>query len=633
MSFRVDLWNGLDLIKSQFNLTLNKTSILSSILLSYAHCQKAHYKNLESLYKENKDKDIFESDYLLDKSLKDFIENFKTESEFYKQHYKYIKENIIVSLKEISEKEKATFNNIYNEGIQKQEEFLKIKNNLINKQNEYTNSIKDFYDFISDFDDNEILSVLKGTSLGDNQIDKRFLKTHTHTKSTGDLINMLTNDVNKLDNPDIIKRDKMIEKINVKKNNYSSLINESNKFLYSYKNKLEAILQSLEENYQCLINNIHSTLFSTNQQRIHLINNINLLNNNFLKNDLNKINTKKELREFITKNVTKEFPIYKFELFTYKINDSKILCIDINRYIQEKIDGDVNLSQEEKSRKKTEVRLFRSKSIRKKRREKNENSLFEDNKIKLNICLMEDFIDELFINKGETEKKDLNNDSYNDSSSKMIDINNIKSLLDKSNQNHPVYLEALIKALNNSRAKGNFSLNKKSYDILIEIFNFILDNYSTNDYILKNIVILAQTFYMLNNNKNSVKKNDPNNINDRLFIQNGLRNKPIFNNAETWHRAINYTLANNSFNKELSHIFDKNESNKRISMIIYNTLIAYLCDIKYFTDDENIYNEIKNFYTRVYQIDEDLLNKEVNNITNVEPPKPKKKVVTFLKKK
>ena len=87
MSFRVDLWNGLSIIKNQFNITLNKISCLSNILFSYASCQKAHSKTLESLYKDTKDKDIFKSDYLLDRSISELINNFKSESEYYREYY------------------------------------------------------------------------------------------------------------------------------------------------------------------------------------------------------------------------------------------------------------------------------------------------------------------------------------------------------------------------------------------------------------------------------------------------------------------------------------------------------------------------------------------------------------------
>ena len=633
MSFRVDLWNGLNIIKSQFNLTLNKISSLYNILLSYANCQKAHYKNLENLYKENKDKDIFKNDYLLDKSINELINSFKLESEYYRDHYKYIKHTLIVSLKEIEEKEKSSFNNKYNEGIQIQEDFIKLKNNLINKQNDYNNSLQDFYNFISNLTENNLLSIL------DNyndylKINEDTRMTKSHTMPSGVAINNIIND--NINNQNIIKKDKLMEKMTDKRKEYSIKLDESNELLNSYNNNYENVLQSLEDNYHCLLDNMLISLNSTMKEKFNLINNISLLYNNYLNNNLNKIDIKKEIIEFITKNATKEFPIYKFELITNKYNSSKTFCIDINKYLKEKLENDKNVIQEHRGKqgKRTEIRNFRRRSVKKKKiGEKDENiKMVESNlifsdikqyKLNSNIYLIEDFIDEVINNKGETENN-IDNKSYDDSSSKMIDINNIKLLLKKDNNDHLIYLDNIIKVLNNKRSQGNLGITKKGYSTLLDLFKFLLDNYSTYDFILKSIIILSQTYFTLEidteNNKNNSKKK-----NEKIFIQNGLKNNPIFKKVETWHRIINFNLANNVLNKDISHPIDKNELNKKLNILMNHTFVSYLSDLKYFTDDENIFNEIKNYYVRVYQLDEDSINKAIENTLNIKPVKESKK--------
>ena len=192
------------------------------------------------------------------------------------------------------------------------------------------------------------------------------------------------------------------------------------------------------------------------------------------------------------------------------------------------------------------------------------NNIFNDikkYKINTNISLIEDFIDELILNKDDTEKNNLDDIYYHDSSSKMIDITNIKLLLNKNNNDNLVYLEIIIKTLNNHRAKGNFVITKKAYDAFIDIFNFILDNYSTNDFILKSIIILSQTFYIFEIDKGN-KINSPNDNKKKIFIQNGLKNNVIFNKVETRHRVINFALANHVVNKDISQQIDKNDINK-----------------------------------------------------------------------
>ena len=131
-------------------------------------------------------------------------------------------------------------------------------------------------------------------------------------------------------------------------------------------------------------------------------------------------------------------------------------------------------------------------------------------KLKTNTNLIEDFIDELDFNKDEDKKKDNNinikDDNNLDKDENKIDINQIKSLLTNLQQDKNIYLETIIKSLNYYRSKGYFLLSKLSYDYLIDIFKFLLEKYSTTDFLLKNILILAQTFYIFKEGDINKKK-------------------------------------------------------------------------------------------------------------------------------
>ena len=570
MSFAVDLWDGLNAIKVQYTSTFNKMSNLCNILLYYSNCQKTYSKNLESLYKDNKDS--IKEDYLLDKSILELINNFKLESEYHREHYKYIKKKVVVSIKEIIEKGKASFNNIFNEGIQIQENFNKTKNNLINKQKIYNNSLKDFYSFITNFNENEINYILENEKISndslspntDNEINRIIAKSQTEIK----IDNIICID-NKINKQQMAKKEKLIDKISENKNEYITVINESNEYLKVYRNSFENVLQSLEEKYKLLIETIHSSLISTMDQRILLINKLQLLYSNFLEQNIKKIQIKDEITEFIIRNVTKEFPINKFEFISCKY-ENKISNLDINKYI-DKIVNEESMypgNRRGKSRKKTEIRNFRRRSIKKKNTgHKTENAVkhLENNaiftdikkyKIKSNILLIDDFVEELITSRGDEEKINIDNVYYHDSSSKMMDVSYIKSLIDKKNNECIVYIENLMKSINNKRAKGNYVINKKSYDAFIDIFKFLLDNYPTSDFILKNIIILSQTLYTYENDKND----ESNSIYEKkVFLQNGLKNNPVFNKEETWHRVINFTLSTNVVSKDISQPIDKNE--------------------------------------------------------------------------
>ena len=646
MSFRVDLWNGFNIIKNQFSSTINKISNLYDVLLSYAGYEKIYSKNLESLYKDNKD--LFEEKYLIDKNIIKLINNFKSESEYHREHYKYIKHNLIVSLKENAEKEKTVLNNLFEEGIQNQENFNKMKNTLIEKQKNYNNSLKDFYDYISTIKEDDLNSMFENEKMQSFCINpsssrKSIFKMPTMNMSDINLNYSFNGDI-KTNKNHINKKEKLIEKIRKNKDEYTTLLNKSNEYLETYKKKAEGVLQFLEEKYQSFILNIHSTLLTTVDHKTDLINKLNLLYRTYLENDLKNFTIKDEIEEFVIKNVTKEFPIYKFEFIQNNYDKDNFTSIDINNYLKERLDNENDTGLLIKSR--TFKRYEIKKPIKKKNTNAKEikasmllehpiNDEVNEYKIKSNIFLLEDYVEELINEKNDDkkeEKKDekedendninINKISYSDSSSKMMEVSIIKPLLDKNNDNHLKYLDNLFKCLNVKRSKGHFLLNEKSYNNILDIFIFLLSNFPDKDNILKNIIILAQTFYKIDNDNTEKNKS-------KIFVQNGLKNNSIFCNTETWHRVINCNLSSIVYNRDLSLQFDKIEINKKINVLVYNILMSYLSDIKYFTDDENVFNEIKNFYVRIYNLDADKLNKEINGIINYSPPPKKKKGITF----
>jgi len=45
-----------------------------------------------------------------------------------------------------------------------------------------------------------------------------------------------------------------------------------------------------------------------------------------------------------------------------------------------------------------------------------------------------------------------------------------------------------------------------------------------------------------------------------------------------------------------------------------NIIISYLYDMKISTSDENVYENIKQFYSKIYKIDENMLNQKLNSL-------------------
>ena len=169
---------------------------------------------------------------------------------------------------------------------------------------------------------------------------------------------------------------------------------------------------------------------------------------------------------------------------------------------------------------------------------------------------------------------------------------------------HPNYLnnaETLIKRLSYLRSKGHFLIGEKAYNEILSLFFIILNQEQKNYYILKNVLILSQTFYKRKDNK-------------KVYLQQGMKGSKVFMNPETWHRVINYSMNLSCSSMDLTQT--KEDMIKKINKEANVIIMAYLCDIKQYTNDDEVFDEVKNYYVKVYNLDEEMINKEVENYMN-----------------
>ena len=616
MSFCIDLWNGFDIIKSHFLSTLNKTNTTYSMLTSYANYEKDFANHLENLYSNNKDLIKDPKDSFLDLSLQKLIDNFKAESDYHKEHSEYIIKYVSTPLKESYDEIKSSVQNLFSENSKNFENYSKMTNNIISTQKKYHGYLKDLQTFLLSLTKEGLEDYITNYK---QYVKEQQFKEKEEPENNLEVVNNIKSER--------IKKHKLIDKIFASKADYISSISDANEDIENYNTKSEKILTELESKYMKLINSLQNTLFNVTNNKLLLLQNIIKLNDVLIETKLNKIKLKNELMNFIMKNATKEFPIFKFEFICYKLDRTNANFEIINKFLN---DNNLNSNDSDsifaKYNRKCSTKLVKSSSrksfnIKKKQTENTRNvsvskmntkysSEMNEFKLKTNTNLIEDFIDELDFNKDEDKKKDNNinikNNNNLDKNENKIDINQIKSLLTNLQQDKNIYLETIIKSLNYYRSKGYFLLSKLSYDYLIDIFKFLLDTYSTSDFLLKNILILAQTFYIY-------KEGDINKKN-KIFLQQGLKNYPIFSKPETWHRVINYTLYVNIINKDLTQKIDKNSQNSKLSLLAFNTLVSYLSDLTYFTDDDNVFYEVKDFYAIIYQLDIKAIDDQLNAI-------------------
>ena len=606
MSFSSDLWNGFDILKKNFLHTYNKLKHFYEIMFAFASLEKNHSKNLEILYEQNKD--LLNSDEILILSSKTFISSLKIESEYHKYYYNNIFDNILSPIKDIIDNKKNLIIKNFNDNKNNSEKFKKIIQNIISKQESYYNSCKELSLCLSDIE---------------------IYAQNNETKKKQGVSKVLLN-----------KKDKALEKVNRTQNEYLNIATESNIILKDYNLKTETLLNSLEKEFIEINTCVKDCLIKYSKNKNQLYKDILEMTNHGLSTCYDKIDVEKEIQNFVMKNATKEFKYHKFEYNPFKLNninknllfretseDSKLQGIDCDRVIQKvrkffidnKITGsDSDYIERMINALKEDKLLFSIKY----------DSIIEMNANEENKNLINDLIKNENININNTDK---NKNKNNDSNSKIVekqkeiinnikyiekfvnkltngeqdlenDINKIKTIL-QNNKEKYIYSENFLKGLDSYRSHGNYILNEKSYEYFLNLFSFILDNFKNNDFIIKNIIILSQTFYKIR----------PGSKNPKYYILYSISNHSIFNKSETWHKIINYSLTNYSVNKDLSIKMEKEQREKKLNEHIFNILVENLSIMKVFRVNEKIFNEVKNYYIQVYGIDKELVKKEINN--------------------
>ena len=598
MSFSSDLWNGFDILKKNFLHTYNKMKHLYEIMFSFASLEKNHSKNLEILYEQNKD--LFSSDEILLLPSKTFISSLKLESEYHKYYYNNIFDNILSPIKEIIDNKKYIITKTFCNSMKNTEKFQKIIQNIISKQDNYYNSCKE-------------LSL----SLSEIEIYTQNLEAKKKQGANKALL---------------AKKEKALEKVNKTQTEYLNIVTEANIILKDYNFKTENLLNDLEKEFTKISASIKDWLIKYSKNKAQLNKDILELTNHGLNNCYEKIDIENDIKNFVMKNATKEFKYHKFEYNPFKLNNinknllfndiketSKIQGINYDRVIQKvkkffidnKITGsdsdyiertlnslkqyklkfsikydtilEVNKNEENKNL----ISVFtKNENINKiDNNESNNKMLNKEKEINNNIKYIE-----IFVNKLTSGEQDLEND-----------ITKIKSILQK-NKECFIYYEHILRGLDNYRTHGNYILNEKSYEYFLNLFVFILDNFNNNDFIIKNIIIFSQTFYKIRQG----------NKNPKHYILYSISNHSIFNKSETWNKIINYSLASFSINKDLSVKIDKEQKEKKLDEKILNILVENLSIMKLFRVNDKIFNEVKNYYTQVYNINKELIKKEIN---------------------
>ena len=626
MSFNVDLWNGFEVIKSSFDSNLNKLNQLINILDSYSFFIKEYYTNLFNLYSStnkiiNKDNSTFDNLlYLL-------LISFKTESEYYENHYNLINKSLRET-KERIEKIKLNIQQYFQSYEINKENFNNALNNLISKQENFYESCKELCLNIAQEETNKIFIE------NQNNINNKKRSSTENLKIK------------------IEKKETPLDCVFLAKSNYIKFIFESNKLRENYNNNTENILFKLENQYKDILYYFECLMKIYINDKIMIHNKILTLNNNNNEKTFKNINYETIFNDFIENNVTKEFPMIKLEFIPFKLtknifeNNQKLNNYNelkkeeqnkifnlIKNYISE---NNINLYESDFSKiflkskeqqnllKSNEVNLDETKTmieideddfeIIKSKKKK------EIEKKKKNFNFIKNFINTLVIEETESNKKEEKEDENVIDIDESIKYNKIlvkfMDLISPKNKEKFEYLNAFIQFLTIVRVKGFFKLNPYVYQIFINIFTYILMNYKNSYDYVRNIILLSQTFY---------KGDDENPDDVKIYLLNGLKNHSVFKEPQTWHRAINYSLSLSIKNSSLYklEIQNKEDYYKNLDKIVLNIFISYLYDMRISTTDLKVYEKVKHFYSKIYKLDEKMVDEQVNKLLEINSKKEK----------
>ena len=625
MSFSCDLWNGFDVIKSAFTTNQKNVKTLLDILNSYSLLQKDYYKGISNIIQEIKE--IINPNSILEESINLLLFSFNEENELHKIYSDNLNK-IINNLKEELEKITNQINTYFNENIKNRESFNLILNNLILKQDEYYKSCNELCTYLLE---EEVYEIIKDEY--DNNENK-------------DLFSILSKKVDKLkENKETdftfkeFNEDKKNSLLNIvldNKNEYIDYIEESDREREKFNKETETLLNNLQKDFKSLIFLFQNAINNYAQYKINTYNDIIELVKYKKNEKYSKINYKKETNDFILKNATKMFPMIKLEFLPYKINKKDIIqklskfskvsktdhnriILQINDFIK---DNKLNINEEEF------INLISSKKkINKNIKAKTNKTpalLKKETLIKSNFIFINDFVFKLCSSsevkmENDRSRKDYINKTISDESYMYNNLlSRFMDLISVNNIDHFEYLKTFVKLVTYYRSKGFFVLNESSYKTFVIIFSFILVNYKTSYNIIKNIIVFSQTFYKIDNNSSN-----------KIYILNGLKNHATFNDIDTWHRVINYNLSlsiKNS-NSYCLNIVNKEEYLKNLNKIVINSIISYLYDLKLSTIENQVYEEVKNFYITIYELDKEFVEKSVENLfgeVNNENKKEKK---------
>lgn len=171
------------------------------------------------------------------------------------------------------------------------------------------------------------------------------------------------------------------------------------------------------------------------------------------------------------------------------------------------------------------------------------------------------------------------------------DIERLKNILDEVK-----YRIEFLQSLNDLRVKGVFIIPEKNFKIISDILYLCLNTvFRDNDfYSGKNVIILSQTFYYLDDGK-------------KIYLQKKLFKHPTIKEDRFWSELINYSITQEANNlKNSDKLKDESTSHFHLSNLVFSQLLPLSDNMLEFGLREEKIKDIITPFIKQYNLDKAL---------------------------
>ena len=550
LSYIDNLWLYFEEIKNRFLCNRDKIKTIIKIYNKKINLDQKYSSEINVLcneyYEKYKKNEIITPIEIFINKLIDIL---KTETTLINEKISYIQSVLIKNLNGLIEGQMSVskeMNKLFDTSLI---DFKLINQLLRERETKLMKIGKEFESILYKIERTNINYEMKNLNKMDKKLNKKNGEEKNETINKEDLLLSL-----KKDKEVILKKAKEI------KHEYESFISIANDERDKYINITTQIYnqyQSLDEKF---VEKIKETFKNYIEKDIDFQKQFIEIRNNFLNNYINLINVEEDINSFINSKKIKFKIPPEIECLYYL---PQIILKNRNDPIESKITEKVN----------NELNSFFLKNKKKDVQEEDNIFIFIKGCIKLIL-----------------QEKEYNKEK-------------LLKLLEKTE-----YRKQFFCALNQYRIEGIFELQKKTFNELSFLFNYLISFAISDEDIdsIKSLIISSQTFYCGKNKE--------------LFLHTSIDSNKIWKEKILWEKIIDFSINEDLNNEKDFYLFldeDSKSREQRINSAIQSSIITFIFNMKLFNYPEEKFKELIDDLVDTYKIDGSSIYAALNSINNV----------------